>query len=91
MHNRNIILLYLTRAVTDTGVELSNVTVENSSELLLGQTLNVFLCAAEFVNTDEPPDGAACMWSVNDDTQNLTYTDLNSCDPLQDSYVSAWL
>ena len=69
-------------AVLDQVIELSNVSVHNSTDLLLGQTLNVFLCTAEFQNTENRPYDPSCIWSTSGGTENITATDLQGCDPL---------
>ena len=79
--------IYASYSVLDPVIELSNVSVHNSSGLLLGQTLNVFLCIAEFKNTERFPIDASCDWSISDGKENITYADLQGCDPLQDSFV----
>ena len=68
--------------VTDSTVELSSVTVRNSTELFLGQT-NIFLCIAEFQNTDESPTDGYCAWSIGNAPHNLTNAELYGCDPLE--------
>lgn len=73
-------------AVLDQAIELSDVVI-NSTDLLLGQKLNVFLCTVEFRNTETINPDASLTWSISDGTENITYADLLGCDPLQDSYV----
>ncbi len=74
-------------SVRDPVIELSNISVHNSTDLLLGQTLNVFLCIAELQNTETFPMDGFCSWSISVGMENITYVDLQGCDPLQDSYV----